>query len=133
MMINEKTSEISFQELVDSKTQYNGSEVIVRGFVYETSEGVVVLANEPNLKSCCIGSLANLQRQIVLSGFKPPEKNNRVIAMQGKLYSEREFGYRMEDAAMYQEAALPMKTLRFLLIVAILAGVFILRNWRKFN
>jgi hypothetical protein len=133
-MENVNVSEISFQKLVDCEIQYDGVETIVRGFVYQATDGVVILAKEPNLKSCCIGSLTNHQGQIMLSGFELSEKSNRAVAMRGKLYSESGFGYRMEDAVLLQEeGAFPVETLKIFLIITVLAGALFLQNWRKFN
>ena len=130
IMVKEKVSKISFQELSNCKTQYSGLEVVVKGFVYENREGIAILADEPNLKTCCIGSLNNHPGQIMLSGFRPTEKSHQVVALQGKLYSDGQ-GYRLEQAALIQEALFPMNTVKILLIITIFAGFFL--NRRKFN
>jgi hypothetical protein len=130
-MINEKPSEVSFQELADSKTQYNGFEVIVRGFIYQSSDGSVILAKEPNLKSCCVGP--NQRGQIMLSGFHISKKSQDVIAVRGKLYNERQFGYRMEEGVIVPEFAFPMKTFLLVFFLSILLGILFLYSRNKFN
>lgn len=135
-MTKEKVSNISFQELIDCKTPYNGLEVIIRGFIYENAEGIAILADEPNLKTCCIGSLNNHQGQITISGFRltekteKTEKRHQAVALQGKLFSDGE-GYRLEQATLIQEIVLPTAMLKILLIIAMLIGIFLKR--RKFN
>lgn len=50
----------------DCLTDYKDQEVEVRGFLYRSEEGRLVLADEPNLKSCCIGTAKNQHKQLHL-------------------------------------------------------------------
>lgn len=71
------SAQITFQELDDNLSH----EVTIRGFLYQNSDHQWVLAEKPNLKSCCIAA----ERQILLSGdFKETSIGN-AITLQGQL------------------------------------------------
>lgn len=52
---------IEFSDLIHS--DFQGKEVIIRGFLYRHPSGRLILAPQPNLKSCCVGA-AKSQEQI---------------------------------------------------------------------
>ena len=59
----------SNEELSSGGTGYGAEEfldqvIAVRGFLYRSENGKWVLADTPNLKSCCIGNTKNPSRQI---------------------------------------------------------------------
>lgn len=89
-----KVSEISFLDLNSSKIslENSGQEVIIRGFLYKDSEGNLLLANEPGLKSCCIGSKANLPKQIVVLGKLPTILPKTAVSLKGELFFNSSFG-----------------------------------------
>lgn len=72
---------ISFDRL--SMLEYP-QEVSMRGFLYQTDDRWI-LASEPNLKSCCIGSLHKSSTQIALSGTYEIALINRAVTIQGVL------------------------------------------------
>jgi hypothetical protein len=63
-------------------------EDLVRGFVYKKEDGSWILAEEPNLKSCCIGSEKNLDKQIALKGDFSNVLPHRAVTVSGKLKEE---------------------------------------------
>lgn len=57
--------------------------VSVRGFLYQTPEGLWVLSQEPNLKSCCSGSKGKVMEQIYLEGHLPINSFQGVLLVSG--------------------------------------------------
>jgi hypothetical protein len=55
---------ISFQDLPTTSPE---GRVAIRGFLYQTEEGHLILAGEPNLRSCCVASTKNLSKQIIVN------------------------------------------------------------------
>ncbi len=79
---SEMVRPITFDEL-PSLTSFEIIEI--RGFLYQTPKGEWILAAEPNLKSCCLGSHEKKARQIILIGQFDRTAINRVITVQGRL------------------------------------------------
>lgn len=62
---------LSFAQSVtfaDDFSSYQGQEVKIRGFLYEKPDKTLILAPQPNLKSCCLGR----KEQIVVEGSALP-------------------------------------------------------------
>lgn len=59
---------LSFDQLESRSDACCNQEVEIRGFVYSRANGVQILASQPNLKSCCVGSASKIRNQIVLNG-----------------------------------------------------------------
>lgn len=59
--------------------RYQGQEISFRGFIYQGKDGRIMLATEPDLKSCCIGSKGSITRQVMLIG------DNIAFAKDGKV------------------------------------------------
>jgi len=62
--------------------------VKIRGFLYRSETGRTILAKEPGLRTCCIGSAAQADRQVVVEGLQemPKGPSYQVIALEGILY-----------------------------------------------
>lgn len=75
---SEATEEISFRLLegwpnsagqVSQKVgKFSHQKVRIRGFIFKSDSGEWILAAEPNLKSCCVGSRERANQQIVILG-----------------------------------------------------------------
>ena len=66
-----------------------GSEIEVKGFLYQTEEGRWILADRPGLKSCC---LEKDKKFIVLDGPLEGKKTSRPVALRGTFsLSSQEF------------------------------------------
>lgn len=55
-----------------SLKEINGSIIQIRGFLYQANGGQTVLASEPNLKTCCVGSEAKRTKQLLVEGVHLP-------------------------------------------------------------
>lgn len=76
---------LNIQELDPQKAkELNNSQVEVRGFLY-SNQNVLILADEPNLKSCCVGSAKNKNRQIQIKDFQEEYPSHQVVTVQGLL------------------------------------------------
>lgn len=75
-------NELSFEALADAAYP---REVTLRGFLYRTQAGDLVLAAEPNLKSCCVGAQHQVKRQIIVEGNMDDPKAGQVYVLQGIL------------------------------------------------
>lgn len=82
-------NELSSEKLPEILQPYQHQEVSIRGFVYRTQDGKVVLAAEPNLKSCCVANRGTIARQVILEGSNLPLSNDgRVKEVQGRFAIE---------------------------------------------
>ncbi len=62
-------------------------EVKIRGFLYASLDGVVILASEPNLKTCCVGAGHKTDRQIIVEGLDQVDCSSgySVVTVEGEL------------------------------------------------
>lgn len=76
--------------------------VEIRGFLYRQDNGDFYLSPEPNLKSCCVGSVAKKSSQIRVEGIgvMPPEGFSSLVA--GDLTVGID-GYRLKNARVVEE------------------------------
>lgn len=79
----EQSIPLNFTELESFGKYADGQKVKIRGFLYQTKEGKSVLAAEPNLKTCCVGSQANIHKQIYLD--RNFDSRNSAITVEGVL------------------------------------------------
>ena len=73
-------NELSFEALADAAYP---REVTLRGFLYRTQAGDLVLAAEPNLKSCCVGAQHKVKKQIFVEGHIENPIAGQVYVLQG--------------------------------------------------
>lgn len=84
---------ITFQEIAKS----NGP-IEVRGFLYADSKGQWILADKPNIRSCCLDKEAV---RVVVRGDIPAEGvGNRVVKLRGNLHEESPRQYLLDNAWM---------------------------------
>ncbi|WP_068471294.1 hypothetical protein [Candidatus Protochlamydia phocaeensis] len=59
---------VSFEQLLDpaKRAAYQNQFIQIKGFPYQTSGGQWILAAQPNLRSCCIGTQATISNQLFL-------------------------------------------------------------------
>lgn len=87
----ENSRALSFQDLSGVNTiesaasMYHGREVTVRGFLYQSLDRRWILASEPNLKTCCVGSPRKVWQQIIVDGEFESVPSNKVVQIAGTL------------------------------------------------
>lgn len=52
--------------------------VRIKGFLYANKDSCLILAAEPNLKSCCVGSASNSKRQILIKDIILPSLTSAI-------------------------------------------------------
>jgi hypothetical protein len=71
----------NIQELPNLHQRY----IRIRGFLYRAEDGRLILAAEPNLKSCCLDKIS-IERQIAISGnLQMPIESGNIVVVEGKL------------------------------------------------
>lgn len=98
-------------KLPEGVLSLQGQLVQIRGFLYVTTVGARegwILAAEPNLKSCCMGSSTKRGLQLAVNGDLPDQAPATVVALQGRLQlssgTEGPF-YALSDASMLPESS----------------------------
>jgi hypothetical protein len=100
----------------------NGQTIEIRGFLYETADSNLILAAEPDLKSCCIGSTSKRHKQLLISGNIQPEMSRgSPITLQGNLYMDFKgtFPFKLQNAIPVAETTKSYST--FLIAISTLA------------
>lgn len=76
----EPTPEISWSEILSfpdaTPNPYHNKLIQIKGFIYKSTDNQLYLSQEPNLKSCCIGSKNKRQSQILLSNINIVSDND---------------------------------------------------------
>ena len=95
-------------ELSQVLGDYHGQEVTVSGFLYPLDHQRCVLAAEPELPSCCVGSGGKMSSQLVISGLPDPVETQKAVTITGKFFVDMKQGedgaicqvYRLDDARL---------------------------------
>lgn len=79
---------------------FEGKEVSIKGFYYESNRGDSFLASQPNLKSCCVGSIDKLDRQVLLEGhFVVPK--SKAVTFRGILKTSPTYNQQGDLQSLY--------------------------------
>lgn len=81
----------------------------IRGFLYQ-QESSLILAGEPNLKTCCVGSAAKRHAQILVFGdIEKALEHMTPVIVEGHLTFDPHslFPYRLEQAALVPQESYP--------------------------
>lgn len=106
-----------------SLIELSQKKISIRGFPYRTPSGSWVLASQPNLKSCCIGSSLKQNEQIHLIGTIPDELSSSAVTLTGKLEiaQTKESLYRLKDPSIISQQKISLKLPIFILIALIIS------------
>lgn len=101
-----------------------GSVVTVRGFLYKLDEDQWVMAREPNLRTCCIGSVEKSTEQILVAGRLHDVAEARTHTVSGR-YTQQDGRHLIQEAEMAGEA----EKRPFTALAATLLSVFLLTGY----
>lgn len=83
---------------------FNGKEIQIRGFLYQTEDKKLILAALPNLKSCCVGTASQRSQQIVVEGDIPAQHigGKLPVLLEGLLeqHPQRDFEWLLLESRM---------------------------------
>ncbi|HEV8052160.1 MAG TPA: hypothetical protein VGP47_06680 [Parachlamydiaceae bacterium] len=111
LLAEEQVTPINFFNLEDIDQSHkmkkggidNGQLITIRGFLYKSPESKVILAAEPDLKSCCVGSTSQRQRQLLVTGDIDHAMNaSTAVTLQGNLIvaMRDEFPFKLENSVV---------------------------------
>ena len=100
LLVSEQPLSLTFENLSNNVEDYLLQEVEIRGFLYQTPSNKVILAANPQLKSCCMGLPGKLAQQIVLRGDweSVPQQ---AATISGRLIAEPQYNERNELVQLY--------------------------------
>jgi hypothetical protein len=129
---------LNFEDLSNHPINDNlGPEVEIRGFLYETPAGEMILAANPHLKSCCVGSPGKISQQIFLRGKWESVPLKRAVTVKGQLIADPKYNegrelvqlYVMEHPVIMQSSSFPVWS--FVSIAAFLVLVVLFKQLRR--
>lgn len=90
----------------------------IRGFLYEVEDGWI-LAPEPNLRSCCVGSDANREKQVRVEEMEESPSTWKAVTLSGDLFKDPEthISY-LQNPKVVQEKGFP-----FFLVTGVILGI----------
>jgi hypothetical protein len=120
---NDQVYELDFSFLQDPQAMglVNGKRIKIRGFLYLSPSGDWILAAEPDLKSCCIGSKSKANQQIFLDGHFDPQLVNYAHEISGVIHIDAKD---QEERYYYLQKAVLLKKNRDYSTIAIGVIVF---------
>ncbi len=98
----------STKEIPASLHDYNNQKISIKGFLYKNNNENWILAAEPNLKSCCVGSQLKQNSQIIIYGDLPTIPSSRATLIQGKLhiaFNDSKYFYTIKEASVQNSSS----------------------------
>jgi len=96
-------------------------EVEMRGFLYRDTEGRVILAKEPNLRSCCVHKVRD---PVLVYGDLPEKLPTGAVTLKGKVN---------QDKSILNEAAIMQAEKSAVLAVIFIGAFLLLLGWGIFR
>jgi hypothetical protein len=104
--------ELSFDLLERNSASYDGREVTMRGFLYQLQDGQWVLAQQPNLRTCCVQK----NSYVLLNGNGLLKVTDTAVSIEGIFRTEGQ--HRIDVAGVVSK-----NSSIWIIIAAIIAGV----------
>ena len=125
------TETVTFELLMESDPgKFQQTEIAIRGFLYQ-SNGQLILAAEPNLKSCCVANPTSIKRQIVVVG---PDFNSVntlfAVLLQGVLTVDTQNHFILINANIVEQKHNNLIWI-FVFLIVILLGLYFYKNSLK--
>lgn len=120
-----------------SLKKFNGKPIQIRGFLYVTNDGQTVLASEPNLKSCCVGSAAKRGKQLLIKGNVTNEHSSDfAVTINGilEIHPNEHFFLHLKNASLAKGSTYKLSHLllgSFLLVILGFCGIKYSRSERS--
>ena len=80
---------VSFHEL---SHEVNENQIEICGFIYQADDGRTILASQPDLKSCCVGTSQKMRQQLVIEDLDRLPSTNQAVTLRGTFYLDPESG-----------------------------------------
>lgn len=115
---------ISFQQLILSSDslpeKLDQKEIIIRGFLYKTQEQLI-LAAEPNLKSCCLTNPAVVKTKLIVIGI-PFETANEIsaVTLKGIFKINSQGHYALENTIIVENSINPIHLISIIIIIILI-------------
>ena len=122
--------ELPLASFTDLQT-YSDKEVGIRGFFYRADKDEWILAAEPNLKTCCIGTSQQYSKQIHVEGdFSAEPSLSKAVLLQGIL-SFQDHRWHLRNAHFAEAEEKKESNLHWIGLTVFLgvAGIFFFRKY----
>ena len=119
----EGVHKVSFNELSEKHSE---TSIEVRGFLYTTTDGKAILAPQPNLRSCCVGSSQKAHEQIALLDLQKVPVTTQAVDVQGTFHLDQESNLKSLSNAKLVEHHRGSYHLTIMAVVATLLFTFFL-------
>lgn len=116
------------------ETISSGTSIEIRGFLYEAADTHLILADEPNLKSCCVGSSAKRAKQLHVDGDVHSAVNSSIpVTLQGNLLVDLNdpFPLKIQNAKIVAEKQQSYGMLLLIGTMMVLASIILVRTNKK--
>lgn len=116
-----ESSLFALNEVLDNPSRYENQRVEVRGFLYQSMAGDLLLRAESGLKSCCVNTGIRADKQIVIKSQDRIPLSTNVIALQGTFKMERTHDQQGRVILTYvlEDAHVVEKSFPFLLVCGV--------------
>lgn len=121
--------DLFFDEL--TKAEMTTEPVKMRGFLYQ-KDATWILAAVPNLRSCCLATHEQANKQVLLEGDFSLISQQSIVTVEGFLVYEHPF-YRLKQATLVQTqgSTFPLMTICIAILALAIAYIFRLLTSRR--